>query len=111
MKHARSYFSVRRDWYRPIEQECPHCHRTLREAMTFSKRTVITLQEVMKVNHAGYRCPDEQCVGHQRIYRSVEADALALPSFTFGLDIVLLAGRLRLSKPQTVDEVYQELLE
>jgi len=111
MKHARSYLSVRRGWYRPVEQECPQCHRTLREAMTLSKRTVITLQEVIKVNHAGYRCPDAQCVGHQRIYRSVEADALALSGFTFGLDIVLLVGRLRLSKHQTVDEVHQELLE
>src|SRR5437879_5160073 len=43
-------------------------------------------------------------------YRSVEADALALPGFTFGLDIVLLVGQLRLSQHQTVDEVHQELL-
>jgi hypothetical protein len=34
-----------------------------------------------------------------------------LPGFTFGIDIVLLVGHLRLSEHQTLDEVYQLLLE
>jgi hypothetical protein len=93
MKPARSYPNVIRQWYRPVDHECPECHRTLREAMTLSRRTVITLQGVIKLTHAGYRCPDTQCPGHQRTYRSVEADALALPRMTYGLDIVLLVGR------------------
>src|SRR5436853_1703048 len=110
MKHARSYPNVIRRWYRPIEHKCLECHRTLREAVAVSRRTVITLEGVIKLNHAGYRCPDPQCVGHQRTYRSVEADALALPHFTYGLDIVLLVGRLRLREHQTVDEIHQEVL-
>src|SRR5713101_4918870 len=111
MKRPRSYLQVRRRWYRPAEHECPDCHRTLRQAMTLSKRTVITLGGVIRLIHAGYRCPDAQCPGYQRTYRSVEADALALPGFTYGLDIVLLVGRLHLGKHQTVDEVHEELLE
>jgi len=71
---------------------------------------VITLQGVIKLNHAGYRCPDVQCPGHQRTYRSMEADALALPRMTYGLDIVLLVGKLRLREHRTVDEIHQELL-
>ncbi len=110
MKPARSYPQVLKRWYRPAEHECPACHRTLREAMTLTRRTVITLQAVIKLTHAGYRCPDAQCPGHQRIYRSIEADALALPHMTYGLDVVLLVGRLRLSEHKTVDEVHQELL-
>jgi hypothetical protein len=110
MKHARSYPEVIRQWYRPVERECPECHRRLREAMTLSRRTVITLQGVIKLTHAGYRCPDAQCPGHQRTYRSVEADALALPRMTYGLDIVLLVGRLHLAEHRTVDEIHQELL-
>src|SRR5256714_12863606 len=110
MRHARSYPNVIRRWYRPVEHECLECHRTLREAVAVSRRTVITLEGVIKLNHAGYRCPDVQCPGHQRTYRSVEADALALPHFTYGLDIVLLVGRLRLLEHQTVDEIHQEVL-
>ena len=110
MRHSRSYPNVIRRWYRPVEHECLECHRPLREEVAVSRRTVITLEGVIKLNHAGYRCPDPQCVGHARTYRSVEADALALPHFTYGLDIVLLVGRLRLREHQTVDELHQELL-
>jgi hypothetical protein len=111
MKRARSYPQVTRRWYRPVEHECAECGRTLREVKTLSKRTVVTLAEVIKVTHAGYRCPDGQCPGSQRTYRSPAADALALPGFTYGLDIVLLVGRLHLGKHQTVDEVHEEVLE
>jgi len=78
--------------------------------VTLSERTVVTLAEVIKLVHAGYRCPDPACGGHQRTYRSARADALALPWFTYGLDIVLLVGRLRLREHQTVDEIHGELL-
>src|SRR5260221_4711319 len=111
MKRRRTYASVTRRWYRPTEHECPVCHRTLQQAMTLSKRTVIRLDGVIRLIHAGYRCPDVDCPGHQRTYRSPAADALALPGFSYGLDIVLLVGRLRLGKHQTVDEVHEELLE
>jgi hypothetical protein len=43
------------------------------------------------------------------LYRSAQADALALAGFTFGLDIVLLVGHLRLKEHKTVDEIHQYL--
>lgn len=109
MKRAKSYSSVQRRWYRPVEHECAVCHCTLRQAMTLSRRTVVTLQAVIKLIHAGYRCPDPQCLGRSRVYRSAEADALALPGFTYGLDIVVLVGQLHLGKHQTVDELHHEV--
>jgi hypothetical protein len=110
MKPARKITHVSRRFYRPEQYHCPDCQRRLRRAVTLTERTVITLEEVIKLVHAGYRCPDAQCAGHRRTYRSVGADALALPWFTYGLDIVLLVGRLRLREHQTVDEIHQELL-
>src|SRR3984893_15148697 len=110
MKPARTFAKVSRQFYRPEQSHCPVCQRRLRRAVTLSERTVITLEEVIKLVHAGYRCPDAQCEGQRRTYRSVKADALALPWFTYGLDIVLLVGRLRLREHQTVDEIHQEVL-
>jgi len=110
MKRSRTYPQVIRRWYRPNEHECPVCQRTLRQAMTLTRRTVITLEGVVRLIHAGYRCPDTQCEGHRRTYRSVQADALALPGMTYGLDVVLLVGRLRLREHRTVDEIHRELL-
>src|SRR5229473_6210624 len=111
MKPARKFTQVSRRFYRPEQSVCPVCQRRLRRAVTLSERTVVTLAEVIKLVHAGYRCPDPACGGHQRTYRSARADALALPWFTYGLDIVLLVGRLRLREHQTVDEIHEELLE
>src|SRR6266513_3010399 len=110
MKPARKFAQVNRRFYRPEQSHCPICQRRLRRAVTLTERTVITLEKVIKLVHAGYRCPDHQCAGSQSTYRSVQADALALPWFTYGLDIVLLVGRLRLREHQTVDEIHQELL-
>src|SRR6266700_1352545 len=110
MKPARKYAQMSRRFYRPEQSRCPVCQRRLRRAVTLSERTVVTLGEVIKLVHAGYRCPDPACGGHQRTYRSARADALALPWFTYGVDIVLLVGRLRLREHQTVDEIHGELL-
>lgn len=110
MKSAKKFAQVSRRFYRPEQPYCPVCQRQLRRAVTLSERTVITLEEVIKLVHAGYRCPDTHCGGYQRTYRSVKADALALPWFTYGLDIVLLVGRLRLREHQTVDEIHREVL-
>ena len=52
MKHSRSYPQVTRRWYRSVEHECPHCGRKLQQAMTLTRRTVITLHEVIRLIRA-----------------------------------------------------------
>ena len=110
MKTAKKLENVTKRFYRPEQQVCPECQRRVSRAVTLSERTVVTLQEIVKVIHAGYRCPDQTCSAHRRTYRSSRADALALPGFTFGLDVVLLVGRLRLGNHQTLDETHQQVL-
>src|SRR5438067_1084364 len=109
-KQARVYRQVSRRYFRPEITGCPTCQSCLQRYATLSERTVITLDGPLKLIHRGYRCPNEQCATHRRSYRSAAADALALPGFTFGLDLVMLVGHRRLSKHQTLDEVYQGLL-
>ncbi len=111
MKTARKFPLVKKRFYRPEQSICPECQSHLRRAVTLSERTVITLQGAIKVVHAGYRCPNAECAARTRTYRSAQADSLALPGFTFGLDIVLLVGQLRLGQHQTVDEAHRSLLE
>jgi hypothetical protein len=72
---------------------------------------IITLKQVIRVVHCGYRCPQGECPGRKVLYRSAEADALALSGFTFGLDIVLEVGHLRVSEHKTVDEIHRSLSE
>ncbi len=110
-KQAREYSTAPlRRFFRPELTVCPTCQTRLRRYATLSQRTVITLDGPVRLTHRGYRCPNPECATRMRSYRSATADALALPGFTFGLDIVILVGHLRLAQHQTLDEVHQTLL-
>src|SRR6266496_822713 len=110
-KQARVYTELTRHYFRPEVTVCPTCQTRLRRHATVSERTVITLQGPLRLIHRSYRCPNAACATRECAYRSAQADALALPGFTFGLDIVILVGHLRLAKHQTLDEVHQALSE
>jgi hypothetical protein len=109
MRTKKSYPKAMKRIYRPEITHCLSCQTRLRRCLTISQRTVVTLQEVVRVIHCGYRCPNNTCPDHQRLYRSSQADELALPGFTFGLDVLLLVGHLRLSEHKTVDEIHDML--
>lgn len=111
MRKKKVYQQTIKRIYRPEMTHCVDCGSRLRRKVTISERTVITLSEVITVVHCGYCCPQQACVGHKRLYRSRQADALALPGFTFGLDIVLLVGHWRLREHRTIDEIHMALLE
>lgn len=109
MRKAKEYPHVTKQIYHAELTTCLSCGARLRRYASVSQRTVITLDGVVRVVHCAYRCPDPACVSAARTYRSTIADGLALPGFTFGLDIVLLVGQLRLAGHQTVDEVHATL--
>src|SRR6266851_3114239 len=111
MRKKKIYKQVVKRIMRPEITQCVKCQSKLQRCVTISDRPIITLKQVMRVVHCGYRCPDHECPGRKILYRSTEADALALAGFTFGLDIVLLVGQLRLREHQTVDEIHQFLSE
>jgi len=111
MRTKKCYAQTVKRIFRPEIECCLECQSRLRRCCTISQRTVITLSQVIRVIHCGYRCPQASCPGRERLYRSVQADAMALPGFTFGLDVVLLVGQLRLGQHQTVDEVHQRLVQ
>ncbi len=111
MRTKKLYPQTIKRIYRPEITHCLSCQTRLRRSLTISQRTVVTLQQVVRVVHCGYRCPNSDCPDPHRLYRSSQADELALPGFTFGLDILLWVGHLRLSEHKTVDEVHRLLME
>src|SRR5436309_13185255 len=88
MRKAKQYQNVTKRFFRPEVMACLECGTRLRRCATLACRTIIRLDGVVRVTHCGYRCPNPACPAHKRSYRSAAADALALPGFTFGLDLV-----------------------
>jgi hypothetical protein len=111
MRKKKRYGQAVKRIMRPELTHCLECQSKLQRCVTISDRMIITLKQVIRLVHCGYRCPHPECSGRKTLYRSTEADALALAGFTFGLDIVLLVGQRRLREHQTVDEIHQSLLE
>ncbi|HEY1348612.1 MAG TPA: hypothetical protein VGF67_03175 [Ktedonobacteraceae bacterium] len=111
MKTRRHYSQVSRQTFRPELQVCPFCQTPLKRAVTLSQRSIITLEGGIELGHRGYRCPNGQCEQNHVLYRSAAADALALPGFPFGLDLIVLVGTLKRSRHQTLDEVWSQVNE
>src|SRR5260221_8437690 len=111
MNKKKRYNQAVKRLLRPEETHCLECRSRLQRCVTISDRMIITLKQVIRLVHCGYRCPQGECPGRKQLYRSAEADALALPGFTFGLDIVILVGQLRLREHKTVDEIHRLLTE
>jgi hypothetical protein len=109
MRKKKFYHQVVKRILRPEISHCLECQSKLQRSVTISDRMIITLKQVIRLVHCGYRCPQPDCSGRKTLYRSAEADALALAGFTFGLDIVLFVGHQRLKEHQTVDEIHQSL--
>lgn len=109
MRRPKVYPEVTKRICRSEFTTCLTCGTRLRRYATLSERPIITLHGPIRLTHCGYRCPDPVCPTAQRSYRSAAADALALPGFTFGLDIVVLVGHLRLAQHQTLDQTHQLL--
>ncbi len=109
VRKKKQFSPLPRRIFRPELTHCLSCGTRLKRYATLSRRIVITLTGALEVIHCGYRCPNLHCQTPARSYRSAQADALALPGFTFGLDIVILIGQLRLAKHLTLDEVHQAL--
>jgi len=111
MRKKKRYPQAIKRIMRPELTHCLQCQSKLQRCVTISDRMIITLQQVIRLVHCGYRCPHPECSGRKTLYRSAEADALALAGFTFGLDIVLFVGQRRLREHQTVDEIHHSLSE
>lgn len=109
MRCPKVYTKLTKRVFRSELSTCLSCGTRLRRYATLSERTVITLDGPIHLTHCGYRCPDSTCPTHRRSYRSAAADSLALPGFTFGLDLVILVGQLRLAQQHSLDQAHQAL--
>jgi hypothetical protein len=111
LRKKKKYSQIVKHIYHSEIKYCLECKRRLKRYVTISDKRVVTLTQVVRVIHCGYRCPEKECRGNSVLYRSAEADALSLSGFTFGLDIVLKVGHLRLVDHKTIDEIHHSLLE
>jgi len=92
----------------PLTQDCPACgHRLWADYR--NRRTVATLDGLVRLTLDIRRCHRPGCPRHLQPYRPEAEGHYALPQHEFGLDVVALVGTLRYAEHRSVPEIHQHL--
>jgi hypothetical protein len=94
---------------KPLLQDCPDCGRRL-WADYRNRRTVATLQGLVRLVLDIRRCHNPACARLRQPYRPEAEGRYALPQHEFGLDVVALVGTLRYAEHRSVPEIHQHLV-
>ena len=104
MKTVRSHQGCNLVDLYPAQRRCPACGGPLVERYRQS-RFIITLSGMLKLNKHVLECQTPECQPHGLRWRPEGEGALALPHYTFGLDVVARVGELRYREQQTVGKI------
>jgi hypothetical protein len=104
MKKVRSHQgSTQVDLY-PTQRSCPACGEPLGERYR-QTRYIVTLSGMIKLIKHVLECQRPECKQHGVKWRPEGEGALALPRYTFGLDVIARIGELRYREQQTVEKI------
>ena len=102
MKTAKDYSQAEKQYYKPEIKHCPHCNTPLKRSHTAWRKHIITLRKTLHVTSYAHRCPNQSCPQPRAVYRSVEAEALSLKYYQYGLDVIANIGHLRYREHRTI---------
>ncbi len=88
---------------------CPACGGPLWSAAT-AQRTVVTLQGLVRLHLQIRSCRNPECPRHKVCLRPEPEGHFALPQHEFGLDVIVLVGRLRHAEHRSLPEIHAELV-
>jgi hypothetical protein len=94
----------------PVQKACPACGTPMRLRYD-NGRTLVTLAGPVRLRLKIRRCEGDDCARHHRPYRPEAEGAMALPGHEFGLDVIVLVGRLRHREHRSVPEIHKRLRE
>jgi hypothetical protein len=91
-----------------VTTACPGCGRKF-TIDYYNRRTVTTLQGVVRLRLQVRRCHHFACPLSRRPFRPEAEGRLALPHHEFGLDVLALVGALRYAEHRSVPEIHRAL--
>src|SRR5688500_16824288 len=89
----------------PLRERCRGCGGPLWVAY-HSRRTVTTLDDVVRLTLQVRHCIAPDCRQYHHPYRPEEELGWALPHGEFGLDVIALVGALRFREHRSVPEIH-----
>jgi len=96
------------EWTLTAPQTCPH-DDTFMWIRQHRERTLRTLSGAVKLTLRDTECQFDSCAGKGLIYRPYEEPLVALPDSSFGLDLVLKIGALRVREGWSFPRIHAYL--
>ena len=93
----------------PRRTNCPLCGLHMRADYT-NHRTITTLIGITRLDLTIRRCRNADCSAHKKPFRPEAEGRFALPHHEFGLDVIVLVGRLRYGEHRSVPEIRTRLV-
>lgn len=87
---------------------CPACSGPL-WAVTKPRRSVVTLDGIVRLSLQLRSCRNPDCHRRGVCLRPEQEGRFALPHHEFGLDVIVLVGRLRHAEHRSIPEIHAEL--
>jgi hypothetical protein len=109
VRKAKDNRDVPKCYYRPEITTCPSCGARLKRRYTLWDKYLVTLQGRVHVFSQGYICPCPSCPQAGTLYRSAEAEQVALKGSSFGLDLLVQIGDWHFWEHQPLDELHRRL--
>ncbi len=108
MRTAKKFGQIESYHFYPEICNCPDCSQPLSRSHAVWSKTITTMNETAKVSNWGYRCRQESC-SNNLLYRSAQADGIALKGYNFGLDVIVFIGQQRFNQHRNLSEIHQQL--
>lgn len=109
MRTQRELYTEKRIVFECEWDRCPKCGEALRSAYSSGWKTVQTMNEVITIAQRPKRCTNVECLGCERLLRSVRWQQVAPMWCTYGYDVITQIGWQRQNQRQTFSEIHHDL--
>jgi len=104
--HLKKSTTVLKAFYRTEQRFCPVCQSLLKRAHILWRKYMLFSTGAQVVTSWAYRCPRADCLGAQRVYRSIKAEQLHLRQRRFSRELVVRIGYQHFWRYQTMYEIH-----
>ncbi|MBI5840377.1 MAG: transposase [Chloroflexi bacterium] len=109
MRTQRELYSEKKIVYESEWDECTQCGQPLTSVYTSGWKTVQTMSEVITIAQRPKCCMNAECLGRNKLLRSVRWQQVAPIWCTYGYDVIAQIGWQRQIQRQTFSETHLDL--
>lgn len=110
MSKAKQFTEQKLVIFRPETMQCIYCGSKIKYTHTVWRKNIITFNGALRVKSYGYRCQNPECQYNKVVQRSAVGETLTIKGYTYGMDVIVHVGVLRLTHNYTREQIHRDLI-